>query len=964
MSRPRGSKNKPKANRAELFGQSLDRATMPAYRTAGAIQPPPPLTNAQLFEELGSSGLTRFGGTVYEEFIKELRLKGAPQTYKEMRENSPVISAILFAIEMSLRRVKFYFEPPDDKDHELSDFLDGCLEDMSTSWQDTLSQILTMLQFGFSIHELVYKVRKGLDKSPESKYDDGRIGWRKWLPLAQETLAPGREWIWDETGGVQGINQIAPPDYILRTLPIEKVLLFRTSVAKNNPEGRSLLRSMYIPWYYAKNFSEIEGIAMERQGCGIPVMYMGYDTAKQGAQSDTEFAKQVVRDVRADEQEGVVIPYPKMTGDGKGMLFEIVSATGGARTLDFDKVISRYEKRMAMSCLAEFIMLGMENVGSYALSKDSTDMFILSNTAWAEIICQVIMRHAVPRLLKLNTFKYDEMPQLKHSEINVPDLVALSEYVNKLVGANLLVPDDNLQKYLREAAHLPDIPEGAPTIQDMQRKAEAGKQAQLAALQQAQQAKTEVPSGNGNGNKQDQPKGTAVEAPKPGESPNPGAQAPARGMPKGTTEKASEEFQVQTRRAYGGAKYETATNEYQGQLEAIYADWQDSTSKKLANEQDETVRNAILTAALAALLVMLIDAGRAGLLGAMQIGASGALSPNGLATLQQLVTTNETWLENSLIPAIDARARLDMHDPAFMLGGVAALTATLGVFTGRVASYAGGFWNAIFNGIGDAIAEDPNGDNLKVERVLDDNAKHCNTCPDKAGIYENWDDMVARAGIPGDGSDTCYANCRCTLKIETAPGSGVFERFSAGEQFGGLGSGNAGHAGRPGEVGGSGPGGGSDKMPIDKVGREKLVSQIAKEYELSNYDIVYNNVSSTTIPEKRLYARYDPVDVRITVFPEAMKDQKSLRGIIAHEVTHLKLDRSGLVRHLSDNAINELAKAGGITPYSSNFWKWARSPQQRAIAVEETLAEISRLRSGSRNYKAPRVWEELYAKLK
>ncbi len=149
MSRPRGSKNKPKT---ELFGQSLDRTTMPAYRTAGAMQLPPPLTNAQLFEELGSSGLTRFGGSIFEEFLRELKLKGAPQIYKEMRENSPVVAAILFAIEMSLRRVEFHFEPPDDKDHELSDFLDSCIEDMSTSWQDTLSQNLTMLQFGFSIH--------------------------------------------------------------------------------------------------------------------------------------------------------------------------------------------------------------------------------------------------------------------------------------------------------------------------------------------------------------------------------------------------------------------------------------------------------------------------------------------------------------------------------------------------------------------------------------------------------------------------------------------------------------------------------------------------------------------------------------------------------------------------------------------------------------------------------------------
>ena len=918
MSRPLGSKNKIK----ESFG------SYQVSRIAGATQPPPPLTNAQLFEELGSSGLTRFGGNVSEEFLHELLRKGAPKVYKEMRENSPVVSAILFAIEMSLRRVSFHFESPDDKDHELSDFLDSCLEDMSTSWQDTLSQILTMLQFGYSVHELVYKVRKGMDKSPESKYNDGRIGWRKWLPLAQETM---NDWIWDETGGVQGVNQIAPPDYKLRTLPIEKLMLFRTSVAKNNPEGRSLLRSMYIPWYYAKNFGEIEGIAMERMGCGIPVMYMGYDTVKSGTSSDVEFAKQVVRDTRTDEQMGVVIPYPKMTADGKGMLFEIVS-TANRSSLEFDTVISRYEKRMAMSCLSEFIMLGMESVGSYALSKDSTDMFILANTAWAQIICDVIQRHAVPRLLKLNSFRYDEMPQLVHSEINVPDLPGLAAYVNSLVGAQLLIPDNNLEDYLRESAHLPKKPEGAITIQDQQKQvaqqAADAKQMQLDALKQV------VKPGETD-SKETQPKSTKVEEPKSGDSLNPGTQAPARGLPSGAKEKASaefmggqgsgnfghegrpgevggsgegggnlshtehqkslnpnlnhgdywitpsgkllylrdslhkdslaeigaknigdaihkgytrimvsdksagievsyiypdalfnvmniirnspdmnyyidgnigagnkqqiiqklnqyienmssrvisESFQAQTRRAYGGAAYETRTNEYQRQLEAIYADWQDGTAKKLAKEDDEEKRKTILTAALVALLSMLVDAGRAGLLEAMQLGAGGTISPRGFATLEQLVTNNETWLENSLIPAIETRAITDMHDPAFMLGGVAALGATLGVFMGRVASYAGGYFNAIMNGIGDAVAEDPEASNLRIERVIDPNAAHCKTCPGKAKVYDNWDSMVAEAGIPGDGSDMCWANCRCTLKIETVPNSGVFERYSAKQE--------------------------------------------------------------------------------------------------------------------------------------------------------------------------------------
>jgi len=41
--------------------------------------------------------------------------------------------------------------------------------------------------------------------------------------------------------------------------------------------------------------------------------------------------------------------------------------------------------------------------------------------------------------------------------------------------------------------------------------------------------------------------------------------------------------------------------------------------------------------------------------------------------------------------------------------------------------------------------------------------EHCTTCPTKARRYPSWADMVQEAGIPGDGSDECFFNCKCRV---------------------------------------------------------------------------------------------------------------------------------------------------------------------------------------------------------
>lgn len=420
-----------------------------------------------VFSEFGSTGLSRWGGSVQEEFLVELQSSQGRQLYREMRWNDPIVNAVFFGIEHSLRQVRFYAKPASDKpeDKAKARYLEQAIHDMSFSWDDEMLFILHMLEQGVSILELVYKKRLGnnppkyIEDPGSSEYNDGKIGWRKWAPRPVDTLTPGDEWIFDGNGAVQGVNQTAPPDYIHTPIPIKKLLMFRTTPAPyNNPEGRPITRGMFTSYYYATQLREIEAIGIERNLVGVPLAYMGRDCTFQGEKSDWERLKRALRRLRKDEQETLLIPKHKMKeGDNTGILIELMApARGQASKTDIGPVISRYEKRMALAVLAQFVMLGLENVGSYALARAQKDFFSMAVGAWANQIAEVVNRFAVPRLFALNSFPGgDGLPQWTPSEVGVPDLEALASFVNKLVGAGVLTPDDRLEAAMRAFGRLP-----------------------------------------------------------------------------------------------------------------------------------------------------------------------------------------------------------------------------------------------------------------------------------------------------------------------------------------------------------------------------------------------------------------------------------------------------------------------------------------------------------------------------
>lgn len=406
-------------------------------------------------KEIGRVGQRRYGGVFYEEFLPELRGRKGIEAYCEMSENDDIVGAILFAIEMLVKQAHWNVEPGGStpKDKEAAEFVESCMNDMQTTWIDTVSEILSFLTYGWSYHEIVYKRRMGKTKDPrtKSKFTDGLIGWQK-LPIrAQETLY---QWEYDDNDNLTGMTQQPPPSYDILTIPIEKALLFRTKARKDNPEGRSILRNAYRSWYFKRRIQEIEGIGIERDLAGLPYIRPTenidiYDPDDPKMVQTRTSLEVMVKNIRRDEVEGVVMPY--------GFELQLLS-TGGTRQFDTNRIIERYDARIAMTVLADFILLGHQQVGSFALSSDKTELFAMAIGAYLDIICETFNNKAIPALIDINGEHFGgitDYPTMTHGDIEDVDIEKMATFLKDMVGIGVLIPDEGLEDYVRQIGNLP-----------------------------------------------------------------------------------------------------------------------------------------------------------------------------------------------------------------------------------------------------------------------------------------------------------------------------------------------------------------------------------------------------------------------------------------------------------------------------------------------------------------------------
>lgn len=414
---------------------------------------------ARVSPSLGSSGLRHWSGFISEEFLPELRGERGVRIFDEMRKNEPMVAGPLLAISMIIRSVEWTAVPDSKSGEDLAAaaLLEAAMEEVNI--HDVVEEVCTMFPFGWALFEVTNQLK------------NGKILWKKFGFRGQDSLY---KWEFDPSGTPVAFIQRAAPDYKEVRIPLDKCLLFRTSKEKDNPEGLSVLRAAYKPYFYKRTIEEVEAMGAERDLLGIPIMEVPWGATEQ----EIAECQAIVENVKNDDQAGIVLtalgPEPHQRYN-----FKLVTGQGSSGKVSFtDRLVTRYSNEIASVVLAQFIRLGMQSGGSYNLSSDQRDLFQIAVSGWMMAIKDKF-NEAAKALLEANGMR--GKAKLEHGRIAQLNLQTFTNFLVSGVQNKFLTITREDENWLRHEAEMPDLPEGVKTAAEQSAEAAEQMKAQMAA---------------------------------------------------------------------------------------------------------------------------------------------------------------------------------------------------------------------------------------------------------------------------------------------------------------------------------------------------------------------------------------------------------------------------------------------------------------------------------------------------
>ena len=430
--------------------------------------------------EISTVGLKVSNDRIYEEMKKELRWPSVVTTYKQMGYDATIAAAIeLF--EMMIARVDWQVVPPMDATPEQikkAKFVEQCKDDMEHTWMEFIQEITSFLTYGFSVHEKVYR-RRLIEAG--SKYSDGLIGWKRIPVRSQDTI---EKFLFSDDGrDVIGVQQDLSTSYdltrfrnVLSTtnkieIPRKKFLLFRTNPKRNNPEGNSPLKKVYFAWKYRTLIEEQEAIGISRDMVGMPVIkipprYMS-DDATPEEKGIYEYYQKIIRNIHNNEQTGLVLPQAHDPESRQPLFdFELMGVQGG-KQYDTDKIIKRWDNKILTLLFADFLKMGQDQVGSFALAGEKTSLMSMAVEARLQEISNTLNYDLIPQTFKLNGWSDTDYPQFRYGNLNEVDIEEFSKAIQRIFSVNAIEADRPVMNKIRTTVFKVDPKaEDAPVNKD------------------------------------------------------------------------------------------------------------------------------------------------------------------------------------------------------------------------------------------------------------------------------------------------------------------------------------------------------------------------------------------------------------------------------------------------------------------------------------------------------------------
>jgi hypothetical protein len=408
----------------DLGHQMVERSKQLAAREDGS----------RLIGELGSTSPSPFTSWTRIEHNPKLRGKEGLREYDRMRRSDATVRGTLRLAKTPILAARWYMEPASEstRDQNVADFIwKNLTKWMSMSWPQFLTEALLMLDFGYYCFEKVFEFGDLVTSDPDAQ---GKMVWQKLAPRHPLDII---SWHYDANGG-PAYAMMMPPAMSITAEPvpidIEKLLVFTFDKEAGDLEGMSLLRSAWKHYYYKENLYKIDAIQKERHGIGVPIITLPPNFNV----SDRNLADQIGRNLRTNEKAHVVLP-PNWT---------ILFAKLEGQHVDALKSAEHHDLQIQKNILAAFLNGDTGN-------GDLPEAFLKSTRFIADIVIDIINKHAVPQLVDFNWSRVG-YPQLKARRIGEnTDWRTWSFALRNLIGAGVIQPDDRLEEHTRDEMDLP-----------------------------------------------------------------------------------------------------------------------------------------------------------------------------------------------------------------------------------------------------------------------------------------------------------------------------------------------------------------------------------------------------------------------------------------------------------------------------------------------------------------------------
>jgi hypothetical protein len=390
--------------------------------------------------EVGFNSISKYDTLAPGEYNPRLMGAQAIKMYDRMRRSDGQVSALEAMISLPIRAVPWYVEPAGNgsADLEAAELIEtNLMRTMSVTWDDFLRQQLTAPMIGFACQEQVW-VEEG-----------GYIRWAKFVDRLQTTV---ENFIYDDNGDLAGIMQAGTDTegrYRRESIPIEKLLVTTYRKEGGNAAGFPILRPAYPHYWIKTNLYRLVNIGLEQNMAGRLMAKF----PRGSTQVDRDAMLEVLNKVRVHDK-GVFL-YPE--GWEPGVL---EGKTGAA---DAMPMIDHHDIMIARAGLAQFLNLGSTSVGARSLGEEQAKMFLVGEQTLADGMAENLNRNVIPQLCQWNFPGMKGYPRLKHFHLrSVLRLEAIGETLTHLAQGQLLTPDRDIEKHIRDMWELPEMPKEQP----------------------------------------------------------------------------------------------------------------------------------------------------------------------------------------------------------------------------------------------------------------------------------------------------------------------------------------------------------------------------------------------------------------------------------------------------------------------------------------------------------------------